>query len=88
MDGVDEIDCEPTDNLAMNNHMDLGEEHFLKLSDGGPNIDWFVGYDINHNYNFLAELHSKFKKQKQKKTWIFILIPPFLSVSHRHIEKE
>ena len=25
---VDEIDCEPTDNLAQNNHMNLGEEHF------------------------------------------------------------
>ena len=53
MAGVDEIDCEPTDNLAMNNHMDLGEEHFLKLSDGDPDIYWSIGYDINHNYFFL-----------------------------------
>ena len=28
MAGVDEIDCEPTDNLAQNDHMNLGEEHF------------------------------------------------------------
>ena len=55
--GVDEIDCEPTDNLAVNNYMDLGEEYFIKLSDGGPDIDRFVGYDINHNYNCLAKLH-------------------------------
>ena len=31
MAGVDEIDCEPTDNLAENDHMDLGEEHFFKV---------------------------------------------------------
>ena len=31
MAGVDEIDCEPINNLVQNDHMDLGEEHFLKL---------------------------------------------------------
>ena len=39
MAGVDKIDCEPTDNLAVNDHMDLGEEYFLKLIDGSPDID-------------------------------------------------
>ena len=61
MAGVDEIDCEPTDNLAENDHMDLGEDDFLKLSDGSPGIYWSEGYNINHNNNFLAELHLKFK---------------------------
>ena len=61
MTGVDEIDCERTDNLAQNDYMDLGEEHFLKLNDGGSDIDWSEGYDINHNYNFLAALSLKFK---------------------------
>ena len=28
MAGVDEIDCDPTDNLAQNDHINLGEEHF------------------------------------------------------------
>ena len=28
MAGVDEIDCEPNDNLVVNDHMDLGEEYF------------------------------------------------------------
>ena len=28
MDRVEVIDCEPTDNLVMNDHMDLGEEYF------------------------------------------------------------
>ena len=28
MAGVVEIKCEPTDNLAQNDHMYLGEEHF------------------------------------------------------------
>ena len=31
MAGVDEIDCKPTDNLAKNDHMDLGEVHFFKV---------------------------------------------------------
>ena len=62
MTGVDEIDCEPTDNLAQNDNMDLGEEKFLNLNDGGPDIDWSEEYDINHNYNFLAALSLKFKK--------------------------
>ena len=56
MAGVDEIDCEPTDNLAQNDNMDLDEEHFLKLNDGGPDIDLSERYDINHNHNFLAAL--------------------------------
>ena len=58
---VDEIDCKPTDNLSQNDHMDVGEEHLLKLNDGGPDIDWSEGYDINHNYNFLAALSLEFK---------------------------
>ena len=61
MAGVDEIDCEPINNLVQNDHMDLGEEHFLKLNDGGPDFDWSEGYDINHNYNFLASLSLKIK---------------------------
>lgn len=28
MDRVEVIDCEPTDNLVMNDHMDLGVEYF------------------------------------------------------------
>ena len=72
MAGVDEIDCEPTDNLAMNNHMDLGEEHFLKLSDGDPDIYWSIGYDINHNYFFFAELHLKFKNSIDEKKMLLI----------------
>ena len=53
MAGVDEIDCEPTDNLAVNDHMYLGETRFFKLSNGGPDIDWSIGYDINHKVIFL-----------------------------------
>ena len=33
----------------------------LKLNDGGPDIDWSEGYDINRNYNFLAALSLEFK---------------------------
>ena len=58
---VDEIDCKPTDNLSQNDHMNLGEEWFLKLNDGGLDIDWSEGYDMHRNYNFLAALSLKFK---------------------------
>ena len=36
--------------------MDLGEERFLKLDDGGSEIDWSLGYNIHHNNNWVAEL--------------------------------
>ena len=39
MTGIDEKDCEPTDNLAQKDHIDLGEERVLKLNDGGPDIE-------------------------------------------------
>ena len=29
--GVEEIYCEPPDNLVVNDHMDLGEEHFFQV---------------------------------------------------------
>ena len=61
MAGVEEINCEPSDNLVVNDNMDLGEEHFLKLNDGGNEIDWSLGYDINHNYDWVAELKLKIK---------------------------
>ena len=52
--------------------MDVGEEYFLKLNDGGPDIDWSEGYDINRNYNFLAALSLKFKTllMKTKKCYL------------------
>ena len=31
MTGIDERDCKPINNLAQNNHMDLGEEYFFKV---------------------------------------------------------
>ena len=31
MAGVNEIDCDPTDNLAVNDHMDLGEDYLFKV---------------------------------------------------------
>ena len=69
MAGVDEIDWKPSGNLAQNDNTVLGEEYFLKLKDGGPDIDWSEGYDINHNYNFLAGLSLKFKNSiDEKKT--------------------
>ena len=55
MAGVEEIYCEPPDNLVVNDHMDLGEEHFLQLDDGGSEIDWSLGYNINHNDNWVKE---------------------------------
>ena len=61
MAGVEEINCEPSDNLVVNDNMDLGEEHFLKLNDGGNEIDWSLGYYINHNYDWVAELKLKIK---------------------------
>ena len=61
MTGVEEIYCEPADNLVVNDHMDLSEELFLKLDDGGSKINWSLGYDINHNYNSVAELKLKIK---------------------------
>ena len=73
MTGVDGIDCEPTDNLAQNDHMDLGEEYFSKLDDGGPDIDWSKGYDINHNYNFLAALSLKFKHSIDDNTKMLLI---------------
>ena len=68
MIGVDEIDCEPTDNWTQNDHTNLGGEHFLKLNNGGPDIDWSEGYGINRNYNFLAALSLKFKKSIDENT--------------------
>ena len=53
MTGVEEMFCEPIENLIVNDHMDLGEEYFLKLDDGGSEIDWSLGYIINHNYNWV-----------------------------------
>ena len=68
MIGVDEIDCEPTDNWTQNDHTKLGGKHFLKLNNGGPDIDWSEGYGINHNYNFLAALSLKFKNSIDENT--------------------
>ena len=39
MAGVEEIFCEHVVNLNVNDHMDLSEEYFLKLDDGGSEID-------------------------------------------------
>ena len=36
---VEEIYWEPSDNLVVNDHMDLVEEYFLKIDDGGSEID-------------------------------------------------
>ena len=47
--------------------MDLGEEHFLKLDDGGSEIDWSLGYNINHNYNWVKELKLKLKNSLDDK---------------------
>ena len=38
MANVEEIYCEPTENLVVNDHMDLDEEHFLKLDDWGSKL--------------------------------------------------
>ena len=67
MAGVEEIYCEPVENLNVNDHMDLGEEHFLKLDDGGSEIDWSLGYNINHNYNWVKELKLKLKNSLDDK---------------------
>ena len=56
MGGTDKIDCEPTDNVVVNDHMRLGEEHILQLDNGDSNIDWSLGYDISHNYSWVAEI--------------------------------
>ena len=58
MDRVEVIDCEPTDNLVMNDHMDLGEEYFTVRWLGSWQ-NWFLGYDIKHNYNWLEDLNLK-----------------------------
>ena len=62
MTEVEEIYCEPIENLIVNDHIDLGEEIFLKLDDGGSEIDWSLGYNINHNYNLVKELKLQLKK--------------------------
>ena len=67
MAGVEEIYCEPPDNLVVNDHMDLGEEHFLKLDDGGNEIDWSLEYDIDHNYNWVVELKLKINNSIDEK---------------------
>ena len=61
MAGVEEIYCEPPDNLHVNDHIDLGEEYVLKLDDGGSEIDWSLGYDFDHKYNWIKELKSRIK---------------------------
>ena len=70
MTGIDERDCKPINNLAQ---MDLGEEHFLKLNDGDLDIDWPEGYDINHNYDFLASLSLKFKNSIDENKKILLI---------------
>ena len=59
---VEEIFWEPIENLFVNDHMDLGEENFLKLDDGGSKIDWSLGYTISHKYNWVKELKLQLKK--------------------------
>ena len=34
---------------------------FLKIDNEGNEIDWLPGYNINHNYNWVAELKVKLK---------------------------
>ena len=61
MVGVEEIFCEHIENLIVNDHIDLGEEYFLKLDDGGSKIDWSLGYNINPNYNWVKKLKFQLK---------------------------
>ena len=42
MAGVEEIVCEPTDNLVVNDNIDLGKEHFFKLDYGDYKIDYTI----------------------------------------------
>ena len=67
MAGVEEIYYEPSDNLVVTDHMNLGQEHFLKLDDGGSEIYWSLGYDITHNYNWVVELKLKINNSIDEK---------------------
>ena len=59
MSGVEKILCEPTDNLVVNDRMDLGEENILQLDDGCIDKDLFLEYGIKYNSNWLENLNLK-----------------------------
>ena len=73
MSSVEKILYEPTDNLVVNDRMDLGEEHFFKLDDGGNEIDWSLGYDIDHNYNWVKELKLKINNYIDDNKKLFLI---------------
>ena len=59
MSGVEKILCEPTDNLVVNDRMDLGEENILQLDDGCIDKDLFLEYGIKYDSNWLENLNLK-----------------------------
>ena len=59
MSGVEKILCEPTDNLVVNDRMDLGEENILQLDDGCIDKYLFLEYGIKYDSNWLENLNLK-----------------------------
>ena len=59
MSSVEKILYEPTDNLVVNDPMDLGEENILQLDDGGIDKDLVLEYGIKYDSNWLENLNLK-----------------------------